>query len=323
MVQLKLSTEAEHNCMNQRVIYNSLVWVIGALTFVWAPLNLQAQTPSFNKDHTAPSTKNQPKRSSRPDSPEKNLPSTLAELFGANKNGNPGFPFAVSLGGRAFAKCQATLVSAEFGLCIAATAAHCLEDKVREKRLEQEVCPITGKPIKMLKGQAIIEMADFGRVTASIFVNPEYSEGSKSEDSAIFTWPCEGARAVPVISISNKPLEVSEQVFYGKVMNGKEGLYPGYVWRAPRVTSIFGRKVGEATETILQHAGVEIEQGDSGGGAYRKKDNGKFELVGVLSTSGDSRNKRPLGNYSVNKSLDFLRCMKSKLAKDSIRFTKP
>jgi hypothetical protein len=309
--------------MSREKLHNCFMGFTGVLILVLAPVNLQAQAAGVNKGHIQQNSENQPNRPLRPGSSGKNLPSTSVELFGANRNGNPGFPYAVSLGGRAFAKCQATLISADSGLCIAATAAHCLEDKVREKRQEQDVCPITGKPVKMLRGQAVIEMADFGSVTASVFVNPEYSEGSKSEDSALFTWPCEGARAMPVVSISNKPLEVSEQIFYGKVMNGKEGLYPGYVWRAPRVTTVFGRKVGEATETILQHSGVEIEQGDSGGGAYRKQDNGKFELVGVLSTSGDARNKRPLGNYSVNKSLDFLRCMKSKLAKDSGRFAKP
>ncbi|NBX82460.1 hypothetical protein EBQ90_05150, partial [bacterium] len=95
-----------------------------------------------------------------------------------------------------------------------------------------------------------------------------------------------------------------------KVMGGKEGLYEGTVWREPGVVGINSRPVGEAQEAIVQPQDVAIQQGDSGGGIYRKKPDGSFELVGVLSTSDDITRRRPIGNYATNRSLQFIQCVK-------------
>jgi len=238
------------------------------------------------------------------------------DLFPSGTKGNPGFPYKV-LGPGFSEKCQATLISNEGGLCLAATAAHCLYDgasRALDKGIDQQAfdkssCDSKVKDRGLFWGKGEIETADFGKVNATFFVNPEYHSGTKSEDSAVFGFPCKDKSSVPVVSLGKNPLENGEKVFYGKVMGGKEGLYEGVVAREPDVVAINSRPVGEAQESVRQPAGVHIQQGDSGGGIYRKKPSGDFELVGVLSTSDDVRKQRPIGNYATNKSLDFIQCI--------------
>lgn len=242
--------------------------------------------------------------------------STSQDLFSSGVNGNPGFPYKV-LGPGFSEKCQATLISNRGGLCLAATAAHCLYDGARRaldkgvdnSALSKASCDGQVQSRGMFWGKGEVETADFGKVKATFFVNPEYHSGTKSEDSAVFGFPCEENPKVKVVSLGKEPLQNGERVFYGKVMGGKEGLYEGVVAREPEVVAINSRPVGEAQESVRQPAGVHIQQGDSGGGVYRKKEGGEFELVGVLSTSDDITKKRPIGNYATNKSLDFIRCI--------------
>ncbi|NBW99977.1 hypothetical protein EBR03_10445, partial [bacterium] len=115
-------------------------------------------------------------------------------MFPAGKNGNPGFPFKV-VGPDFSEKCQATLISQEKGLCMAATAAHCLFDGA-QRSLDKGIDKTTLAPGKchsevaqrgLFWGKGQIETADFGKVEATFFVNPEYHSGTKSEDSAVFT----------------------------------------------------------------------------------------------------------------------------------------
>jgi len=145
-------------------------------------------------------------------------------------------------------------------------------------------------------------------------VNPEYYSGTKSEDSAVFTFPCAGETPVKTIPVSLDPLKDGEEVLYGKVMAGKEGLYEGKVYREPNVVKINSRNIGDAQESVNQPASVTIQQGDSGGGLYRKNARGELELVGVLSTGDDLTQKRPIGNYATNRSLQFIKCIQKVLS---------
>lgn len=201
---------------------------------------------------------------------------------------------------------------------MAATAAHCLFDGA-QRSLDKGIDKTTLAPGKchsevaqrgLFWGKGQIETADFGKVEATFFVNPEYHSGTKSEDSAVFTFACKEGSPVKPVPVSTQPLQEGEKVFYGKVMGGKEGLYEGTVWREPGVVGINSRPVGEAQEAIVQPQDVAIQQGDSGGGIYRKKPDGSFELVGVLSTSDDITRRRPIGNYATNRSLQFIQCVK-------------
>lgn len=70
-----------------------------------------------------------------------------------------------------------------------------------------------------------------------------------------------------------------------------------------------GRKIGEAEESVAQPPEVAIQHGDSGGGVFIKNKNGTLQLAGVLSTKTVGE---PLGHYSANKSLDFVRCVMGK-----------
>lgn len=247
---------------------------------------------------------------------EQNTASKSQDLFPSGVNGNPGFPFKV-LGPDFSEKCQATLISNREGLCLAATAAHCLYDGAKRaldkgidnNAFKKAACDQQVQARGMFWGKGEVETADFGKVSATFFVNPEYHSGTKSEDSAVFAFPCQENPKVKIVSLGREPLQDGERVYYGKVMGGKEGLYEGVVAREPNVVAINSRPVGEAQESIRQPAGVHIQQGDSGGGVYRKKEGGDFELVGVLSTSDDITKKRPIGNYATNKSLDFIRCI--------------
>ena len=158
-------------------------------------------------------------------------------------------------------------------------------------------------------------MADFGEVKAIGVVNQEYYAKTRSEDSAIFNFSCpKGPGSVPVVPISNKTLKADEAVTYGKVMAGKEGLYEGKVYREPGTVKINRRAVGEAQESVNQPSDVAIQQGDSGGGLYRKNENGDLELVGVLSTGDDITKNRPLGSYATNRSLQFIKCIQKALS---------
>lgn len=241
---------------------------------------------------------------------------TSADLFPAGTNGNPGFPYKV-LGPGFAEKCQATLISNKNKVCMAATAAHCLIDGVERSidkgvdrtKLERVSCSNQVKQRGLLWGKGEIETADFGKVQATFFVNPEYHTGTKSEDSAVFVFPSSGQEKVPVVPVDLNPLQNGEKVFYGKVMGRKEGIYPGVVRREPGVVAINHRPVGEAQETVHQPEGYNIQQGDSGGGIYRRDTSGDFHLVGVLSTGGDIRENKPLGNYATNRSLDFIACV--------------
>ena len=239
----------------------------------------------------------------------RNPSTSVPGLIEANRNGNPGFSYAVAIGGGAFANCQATLVSSSAGVCMAATAAHCLVDI--PSNLGQASCPITGKNFNLKRGRATIEMADFGRVDADIYVNPGLRERSAANnDSALISWACpNGPGPVPVIPISSKPLSHRESVIYGKVMGGKEGIYNGVVNRENLFIDSF--PMGLAMESVLQNPSVRIQQGDSGGGLYRRLADGTFELVGVLSSKN---NEGPAnGNYATNRSLDFVKCVKSSI----------
>lgn len=240
-----------------------------------------------------------------------------SDLFPAGTNGNPGFPYKV-IGPGFSEKCQATLISKEKNLCMAATASHCLMDGAKRaldkgidnRSLESGQCErnIAQKGIFWGKGE--IETADFGKVEATFFINPEYHSGTKSEDSAVFSFPCNEKSPVKPLPVNAAPLKDGETVYYGKVMGGKEGLYEGKVWREPGIVGINSRPVGEAQESVVQPEDVAIQQGDSGGGIYRKRSDGSFELVGVLSTSDDITKKRPIGNYATNRSLQFIECIK-------------
>ncbi len=242
------------------------------------------------------------------------------KLVPANTNGNPGFGISTksTLRKDFSARCQATLVRSENGICTAVTASHCLyDDLITAKRtgfdkevLKKEGCPKEIQQRGALWGELTISMADFGEVKAIGVVNQEYYAKTRSEDSAIFNFSCpKGPGSVPVVPISNKTLKADEAVTYGKVMAGKEGLYEGKVYREPNVLKINSRKIGEAQEAVNQPSDVTIQQGDSGGGLYSKNANGELELVGVLSAGDDIRKNRPIGNYATNKSLDFVRCL--------------
>ncbi len=246
-------------------------------------------------------------------------------LVRANTNGNPGFQYSVK--GPGFSEnCQATLISAKNGQCFAATAAHCLEDGAArsganfdQNGLDNRACheEIRKRGIKW--GRATIGTADFGDVEAILYINPEHAGGSKSEDSAVFGFSCpKGAGQVPVIEISDRPLQNKEPVVYGKVMGGKAGLYNGYVFREPGIVGVNYRSIGEAQESVIQNEDVKIQQGDSGGAFFRKNSSNKLELVGLLSTGDDTHRNWPLGNYATNRSLDFVRCIKAKFESGSI-----
>ena len=163
-------------------------------------------------------------------------------------------------------------------------------------------------------GKGEIETADFGKVEATFFVNPEYYSGTKSEDSAVFTFPCSEQKNVKTVPVSLEPLKNGEEVYYGKVMAGKQGLYQGKVYREPKVVKINSRNIGEAQESVNQPSEVAIQQGDSGGGLYRKNEKGELELVGVLSTGDDVTKNRPLGSYATNRSLQFIQCIQKALS---------
>ena len=255
------------------------------------------------------------------DTPSQEGKKSSSDLFPAGANGNPGFPYKVK--GPGFSeKCQATLISNDKGLCMAATASHCLYDGVKRStekgfdktKLEAGKCDSTVKQKGFLWGKGQIETADFGSVEATFFVNPEYYSGTKSEDSAVFTFPCAAQTSVKTIPVSLDPLKNGEQVLYGKVMAGKEGLYEGKVYREPGTVKINRRAVGEAQESVNQPSDVAIQQGDSGGGLYRKNENGDLELVGVLSTGDDITKNRPLGSYATNRSLQFIKCIQKALS---------
>lgn len=245
--------------------------------------------------------------------------SSSPDLFPAGTNGNPGFPYLVR-GTNFSEKCQATLSSNDNDICVASTAAHCLIDGVMRAQEKGFDPAILGKPScnqdiqnrGALWGKGQIETADFGKVEATFYINPEYNSGSKSEDSAVFVFPCKknaSVPVVPVVSADRAALKDGETVYYGKVMGGKQGLYPGVIRREPNVVKINHRPVGEAQEAVWQPQDRAIQQGDSGGGIYRKIANGSFELVGVLSTGDDLTRRRPIGNYATNRSLDFIRCI--------------
>jgi hypothetical protein len=206
---------------------------------------------------------------------------------------------------------------------MAATAAHCLIDGITrshekgldKSQLEKAACNKEVQNRGTVWGKGQIETADFGKIEATFFVNPEYNSGTKSEDSAIFVFPCKEdvkVPVVPVVSSDRSSLQEGEEVYYGKVMGGKEGLYEGVVRREPNVVKINSRNIGEAQEAVWQPQDRVIQQGDSGGGIYRKKGE-SFELVGVLSTSDDITKRRPIGNYATNRSLDFIRCLQKSL----------
>lgn len=242
-------------------------------------------------------------------------------LVPANTRGNPGFQFSVR--GPGFNEmCQATLISANEGKCYAATAAHCLEEgaarsgiQFDSKGLDDPAChqDIRKRGIKW--GTAKIGMANFGEVDATLYINPEHASGTRSEDSAVFGFSCpKGAGEVPVVNISDRPMENKENVGYGKVMGGKAGLYNGYVFRQPGVVGINFRPIGEAQESVIQNEDVKIQQGDSGGGVFRRNSSDQLELVGLLSTSDDINRRWPLGNYAANRSLDFVRCIKHRFS---------
>ena len=255
------------------------------------------------------------------DTPSQEGKKSSSDLFPAGVKGNPGFPYKVK-GPEFSEKCQATLISNEKGLCMAATASHCLYDGLERStekgfdktKLQEGRCDSTVKQKGFLWGKGQIETADFGSVEATFFVNPEYYSGTKSEDSAVFTFPCSGQTSVKPIPVSLDPLKNGEEVLYGKVMAGKEGLYEGKVYREPGTVKINRRAVGEAQESVNQPSDVAIQQGDSGGGLYRKNKKGELELVGVLSTGDDVTKNRPLGSYATNRSLQFIKCIQKALS---------
>ncbi|MSP19256.1 MAG: trypsin-like serine protease [Bdellovibrionales bacterium] len=307
------------NAIGYQFINGNLQWVFS---------NEDSPEPSFineapgkipsESNHAKPAEKN----NSEPFRPAGDGPRALVR---ANTKGNPGFQYSVK--GPGFSEnCQATLISAKNGQCFAATAAHCLEDGAArsganfdQNGLDNRACheDIRKRGIKW--GRATIGTADFGDVEAILYINPEHAGGSKSEDSAVFGFSCpKGAGEVPVIEISDRPLQNKEPVVYGKVMGGKAGLYNGYVFREPGIVGINYRSIGEAQESVIQHEDVKIQQGDSGGAFFRKNSSNQLELVGLLSTGDDTNRNWPLGNYATNRSLDFVRCIKAKFESGSI-----
>lgn len=204
-------------------------------------------------------------------------------LIKAGTNGNPGWSYAVPLGGGSSSLCQATLISSKEGFCSAATAEHCVNEFSDGKEFT-------------------VDTPDFGRIKATLA-----KSGNSNRDWAVFGWHCgEVPDNVPVVPVSTQEPYEGEQLYYGKVMGGKAGIYPGRPWNEPGVSGVNGEPIGTSVQQVVQNAEVAIQQGDSGGGLYRKLADGSYELVGVLSTSDDVQKKRPIGSYAVKESIKDL-----------------
>lgn len=230
-----------------------------------------------------------------------------SSLVGSGVGGNPGWQYAVEQGDGVRSMCQATLIQAEGGICAAATASHCIESIYQVGVAAGTVTAheSTGSYTGVLK----MESHDFGKVGARYYFNPMYlPHPYRLQDTAVLSWYCRDESVqVPVIPVAAVGmLKPNERLVYGKVMSGKAGLYPAYVYREPYVTGIQGAPIGTHQESVVQPEATLIEQGDSGGGLYRRFGDGKLELVGVLSTSDDVTRRWPIGNYATNLSLGFL-----------------
>ena len=191
-------------------------------------------------------------------------------LIRAGHGGSPGFQIRVHYATHSAHTCQATLVARNNGLCIAATAAHCIF--------------IAGKKVfpsarmEALEGELPIEMPSFGKVIAHTFRDPRMTQFANAApyDNAAFVFRCDENSEVPVVPVG-KPIQEEEPVHYAKVMR-----LPG-LWKGICRKHSADRRDRITAANVQPNAGQPFSDfGDSGGGLYRKVENG-FELVGIHS----------------------------------------
>lgn len=214
-------------------------------------------------------------------------------------NGNPSWQYVAAISAGRGAMCSATLIYAACGICIAATASHCLDDSVKaapDRQFDSSVQAYRGT----------VNMRDhFGDFQAMVFVNLAYVRGF-IQDTAAFAYRCSGAGEKPVIPLATEPLRYQRgsgvPVWYGKVMPGGPGLYRGRTYVEPNVVGINGHPPG-LYETQVWQDGTVVQQGDSGGGLFTGSGRGDYKLAGVLSTA---RPGTRLCSYSTNESMRFV-----------------
>lgn len=144
--------------------------------------------------------------------------------------------------------------------------------------------------------EGYIETANFGTAHARILINANYPRG-RLDDAAALIFSCDGPNDAAETPLSITPLQPGETVQYGKLMDRRSGLYSAIAYSPHRLH----RK----RMHIYQGENPWVFKGDSGGGLFRRKEDGALELVGVLS--GGPERRTPNAWYSVNESLDFLR----------------
>lgn len=215
---------------------------------------------------------------------------SAGDLIAANTNGNPGFQYQTDLGGGARAGCQGSLVYADKGYCVMATAAHCLDDSIynsgsfsTDNSLGGYTAPVT------------FRTADFGVVQAVAYMNHEYAVDNWQDTGAVvFRCPEDTAKKLTVLKI-NSNVSGGLSVQYGKVMGGKEGYYSGTTLEKDSYSVPNHRPYRETQISVNQH-GTSIQQGDSGGPLVIGD-----QLVGVLSNK-DAQHS----NYAAKTSMYFL-----------------
>ncbi|MEZ4752099.1 MAG: hypothetical protein R3B54_16125, partial [Bdellovibrionota bacterium] len=116
------------------------------------------------------------------------------DLIAANTNGNPGFQYQTDMDSRSRAGCQGSLIHAEKGYCVMATAAHCLDESIYNTGNFTTDSAIGG-----YTAQVTFRTANFGVIQAVAYMNHEYAVDSWQDTGAVvFRCPEDTAQKITV-----------------------------------------------------------------------------------------------------------------------------
>lgn len=191
------------------------------------------------------------------------------QLLRSGYRSNPTFQYKLFLrkdsDGSVFASCGGTLVGEKDGICVAATASHCLIDAARRN----PKVPYYDDLFAYL-GTVEMNSAHWGTHWATAFISQYYAEWGM-QDVGVLAWRCEGRKGALLTEPTRKPVKFSERVYYGKVQPGtgnQQGFYEGVSYAHPNVAKVNSIQVGQVDMDIYPK-GPGCEMGDSGSGAFR------------------------------------------------------